>query len=383
MIKIRMITYHTPKNYGAVWQAVSLFSYLKHQTDDVKVIDFCTKIHKANYAALKLSFRSGKAFALSVLALPHFWRKLKKNSKFDVFIHENLELTQRYDSAEKLYCEQWENDVVFTTGSDQVFRPNLVEEHQKINYLDFVPENHYKFSYAASFGVRTFPNEKEKKERIAQYLKKFNAISIREKSGVEFVRDLCGREAVEVLDPVFLNERSFWENLARPYLRKFERYLLYYRLLSSRDSDRFAMRVAKERNLKLIVVGDGLRRGLRNATFLRDVGPQELLTLYRDADFVTTTSFHGVALSLIFEKQFVFSNTHSGTNIRGLNLLEKAGILEQAVPKTYSAVNLIDYQAVNARLTVLKRQAKDFIDASLEEARQWNAGKANDENRKS
>ena len=159
--------------------------------------------------------------------------------------------------------------------------------------------------------------------------------------------------------------------------------MLYYRLLAAKDSDRFAMRVAKERNLKLIVVGDGLRKGLRNATFLRDVGPQELLALYQNADFVTTTSFHGAALSLIFEKQFVFSNTHSGTNIRGLNLLEKAGILEQAVPKTYAAENPIDYRAVNARLAVLKRQAKDFIAASLEEARQWNAGKANDENRKS
>ena len=39
-MKIRMITFHTPLNYGAVLQAYALQTHLKSKCDDVKIIDY-------------------------------------------------------------------------------------------------------------------------------------------------------------------------------------------------------------------------------------------------------------------------------------------------------------------------------------------------------
>lgn len=360
-MKIGLITFHTPKNYGAVLQAYSLMSYLKNYSDDVKIIDYNTPALRAKYP-LKPKSKSIKQLIYKLLMYSAYSQKKKKYEKFDAFVSNKLSLTKRYESLEDLSSDPPEADAVFT-GSDQVFNPSRIEEERKVFYLDFVPESKKKIAYAASFGTESIPEDKQ--DEIKGYLNRFDYISVRESSGIDIVKELSGKPAAEVLDPVFLNDKEFWGKTAVPYKEEFKNYLFYYRLMGSSESDAVAQRIAKEKNLKLVVMTDGLIKWKADK-ILRDVGPEEFLYLMNNAGYIVTDSFHGVAFSLIFEKQFTFSDMNDRTNERGLNLLQKVGIERLAFGTGNAGDRKLNYKEINKQLSKLKNISKNYISDSLE-----------------
>lgn len=365
-MKIRLITFHTPKNYGAVFQAYSLMSVLKNKCNDVKIIDFNTPHLRSLYPIIP-KCSNIKSFLCMVLNFYTYPFKYKKYKKFDAFICKYMDFTRRYENVKCLYGEKWSDDTVFVCGSDQVFNPNRVKDEQQAFYMDFVPDRNYKFSYAASFGISKIPDAKKK--QIISYLEKFDAISVRENSGVSIVENLLDKNATEVIDPTLLNGIDFWEKCEKPYNKSFSRYLLYYRLLGTKESDSIAMKKAKEENLQLVVVTELMLRGLKCNKILRDVGPEELLWLYHHADYVVTDSFHGIAFSVIYEKPFTFSDMNPILSERGLNLIRQLGIKQESVYGR-DANGIVDYNAVNVRLKELRKNADNFIDCSLKKAKE-------------
>lgn len=360
-MRIRIMTFHTPKNYGAVLQGYSLMSYLEKYTEDVKVIDFNTP-HLRSLYRITPKISGIKSFIKSILLLPTYSAKRKKYIKFEEFIKEQFKLTKRFENSAMLYTEKWDAEI-FVTGSDQVFNPGRQEDEQKAFYLDFVPSDKFKVSYAASFGKKVIPEGK--KEQIGNFLKNFNAISVREHSGIEIVKQVSDRNAIEVLDPVFLNNKQFWLSLAKPYPLKAAHYLLYYRLLDSNISDNFVERLAREKKLDLIVITDTSIK-IKTKSVLRDVGPQEFLFLFANANFIATNSFHGVVFSLVFEKQFIFCDPFKESNDRGVNLLSKAGIEKQAYFESYCIEDELNYMEINKKLELLKKNSFEFIDKAME-----------------
>ncbi len=359
-MKIRLVTFHTPKNYGAVLQAFSLMSYLKKVSEDVKIVDFNTEHLRNMYSIIKKP-HSIKEFVKTAIELQYYPKKKNKFIKFERFVQDKLALTKRYNSFAELENENWEN-CIFVTGSDQVFNPNRIEDERKAFYLDFVPQNCKKISYAASFGINLIPKDRE--DEITKYLNTFKDISVRESSGIEIIKKLTGNEATEVLDPVFLNTKDFWEANKKTYGKKFGNYLLYYKLMDSPESDRTAMDIAKKKGLQLLIMADGLVRRVKGRV-LRNVGPQEFLDLISGAEFVVTDSFHGIAFSLLFGKQFVFSDPSPLTAERGCNLLLKAGILKEAYLKSYDLNIPIDYTEVNSNISAYIAKSREFIENTL------------------
>lgn len=359
-MKIRMITFHTPKNYGAVLQAFSLMSHLKNYSDDVKVIDFNTP-HLRSIYPLTQKPRSAKQLVKFVMELRHYGKKKRKFKKFEDYVKTKLDLTERYESFEALSSDPPKADHYFT-GSDQVFNPNRIPEERKAFYLSFGADDVKRVSYAGSFGVATIPDDK--KQEVLSYLQRFDSISVREESGVEIVKGTVGREAAEVLDPVFLNDGEFWRKQAKPYKLDIDKYLFYYRLMSSPESDAAARRIAEEKGLKLVVMTDGLLKWKADRV-LRDVGPDEFLYLMDNAEFVATDSFHGVAFSLILQKQFAFTDCNPKLAERALNLLKKAGASKAAIINGRPDGFVIDYDAVGAALTTVIDASKRFIEKSL------------------
>ena len=134
--------------------------------------------------------------------------------------------------------------------------------------------------------------------------------------------------------------------------------------MSSPESDAAAQKIAKEKNLKLVVMTDGLIKWKADK-ILRDVGPEEFLYLMNNANYIVTDSFHGVAFSLIFEKQFAFSDMDDKTNERGLNLLRKAGIEQLAYTGEKSPDRELNYNEINQQMAKLINISKDYISSSL------------------
>lgn len=350
------MTFHTPKNYGAVLQAYSLMSYLKTCFGDVKIIDYNTENLRGKYPLIPKVYSVG-SFINAVLLLPSFRKKKLKYEKFDAFAKMNLDLTERYNTTDELCSEKISADAVIT-GSDQVFNPNRITDERKAFYLDFVSCQSVKISYAASFGVNDI--DESKTDEIRNYLESFRFLSVREKSGAEIILKLTGRKAAEVLDPVFLCNKENWRRLAEPYYRIYSNYLLYYRLIGSKVSDTAAEKAAKEKKLKLVILTDGLLKSVAK-TVIRDAGPSEFLSLISNADYIVTDSYHGAAFSVIFEKQFLFTDTDPVTGHRTRSLLDKLRITGQAYILNGTGRTWIEYEKIKKIIENEKERSEKFI----------------------
>lgn len=360
---VKIITFHTPKNYGAVLQAFSLLKYIEQFTEDVKIIDYDTKHLRSLYPILPKVYNL-RSFVKYLLILPSYKARKIKYEKFEKFIQEDFKLTRKFSSISELFNYNWNNDL-FITGSDQVFNPTRIEEERKVFYLDFLPTSLKKVSYAGSFGVDKI--QVDKQEEIKNYLNKFYKLSVRERKGKEIVEKLIDKKVEVVLDPVFLNDKKFWEKNEKAYGKEFGNYLFYYRLINDKKSDEFVEKLAKEKGLKLVVLKDGYQR-VKADYIVEDVGPKEFLYLMSHASFIATNAFHGVAFSIILEKQFVFTDCDKIRNQRGISILSLLNIEKEAYIETFDIKKTILYSRIKPILDKEIENSKNYLKCLLKEA---------------
>ncbi len=62
--------------------------------------------------------------------------------------------------------------------------------------------------------------------------------------------------------------------------------------------------------------------------------PEEFLGYIQNAECIVTTSFHGVAFSIVFRKPFYFISTGNKAENRITSLLEQLGLSDRIIPET-------------------------------------------------
>ena len=78
--------------------------------------------------------------------------------------------------------------------------------------------------------------------------------------------------------------------------------------------------------MDIVVVANEVFRNIYHNKMIRSAGPQEFLWLFEHAEKIITSSFHGTAFSLVFEKPFwAVVNPHSPSRISDLLSLFGAG----------------------------------------------------------
>ncbi len=212
----------------------------------------------------------------------------------------NLKLNQDSENAREIFQYS-----VFITGSDQVWRTTEKEAY----FLTFVPKGKKKISYAASISKNSLDGNEQVFFRMA--LKDFDAISVREKSDVDLISDLCEQPIEWVVDPTLLLEENQWNDLCSPNLYK-ERYVFCYFLGGEQRPRKLAREYACRKGLKLLTMPyltrdypfEDFRNNRRNEERLFEVSVEDFLSLIRYADAVFTDSFHAVVFSIIFRTQF-------------------------------------------------------------------------------
>lgn len=85
------------------------------------------------------------------------------------------------------------------------------------------------------------------------------------------------------------------------------RYILIYQLSDSDAIVNLACRISSERNIPIFRIckrAFNVRkdRGINN---ILDAGPSEFLSLFYNAEYIITNSFHGTAFSVNFNKPFL------------------------------------------------------------------------------
>ena len=360
---IRLMTFHTPKNYGAVLQAYALQTYLKKKCDNVKFIDYNTETLRGYYPLVQKP-KSIKGVAVTGLSLLYLPAKIKKYKKFDNFVSNNLDLTEQYESTETLYKNPPKCDLMIT-GSDQVFNPNRILPERQAFYLDFANKHTTIASYAASFGVSSI--SKETQAEIAKYLKRFHYLSVRETDGIEIIRQLTGQEAIEVVDPTFLLNKEEWQAIGVLHRNLPSKYFLYYKILSTLNGDRVVEELSQKLGYDLVVITDKVPSKVKAKYVIRDVGPSQFIHLYANASFVATDAFHGTAFSIIFKKQFVFCDENQNTKQRSANLLRQLNLQDRMLPNDVDTIvsTKIDYDAVDSILKGKVELSKKYLNALL------------------
>ena len=194
---------------------------------------------------------------------------------------------------------------IFITGSDQVWRTTEREAY----FLTFVPEEKKKISYAASISKDSLDEDEQAFFRTA--LKDFDAISVRERSDVGLISDLCEQPVEWVVDPTLLLAEDQWNDICSSKLYE-ERYAFCYFLGEERHPRTLAREYARTNGLKLLTMPyltgnysfEDFRNSRKNEERLFEVSVGDFLSLVRYADAVFTDSFHGVVFSIIFRRQF-------------------------------------------------------------------------------
>lgn len=260
---------------------------------------------------------------------------------------------------EKIAPKYW----AIISGSDQVWNPDITD-YDLSYFLDFCDYRTKRIAYAPSFGFIDFPVEYD--EAIANELKQFDAVSVREMQGVEKVKALIGREPCLVLDPTFLIPRTKWEAI-EIQCKTPEQYILYYAIHRSDEMIQFCNKLSAKTGIPIVVAGGNSisKKGPFGelAHYIPDTDPLQWLYLISHANYVVTNSFHGLSFSVIFRKNF-FLDLSSQTNARLENLVAMLGLERQIIRKGMTPV-LTDYTAAEVVLETMTDSSLDYLRQAL------------------
>ena len=360
-MKVGIITFHTALNFGAVLQAYALYKTIKDKGHDVKIIDYRAAFNERRFAPKSISYFLNIRTIYNVLFRNGYETYYKEG--FQDFLNQYLELTRSvYDEADLISLSS--SFDTFIAGSDQVW--NLAcTEGDEMYFLPFVKEKEKRNSYAASIGYTKLPISEY--NRYRRLMMSFSNISVREQTGLEIVRTLTGKEAELVLDPTFLLDKTQWEKIA-DYSRnpKDCRYLLLYVMAEDKVLIKEALTYAQKNNLNVFYITQRFFK-LSKAVNLRNITPRQWLGLFLKADFIVTNSFHGLAFSINFNRQFItryiprsIANNRIETLLNLLNLH-----CRRMDSESYEITSSIEYSIVTEELQKLRSKSFNYLDKIL------------------
>lgn len=292
---------HKVLNYGSVLQAYALQHKISGMGYESEIIDYDFPPHKVRKRTTKSLFTNIFAF---MRALIMGFPQKKKIKRFAEFKCRHLRLSPESYNADSICLNPPLYDV-YMTGSDQVWNPRHIGADSNF-LLSFVPKGKPKVSYASSFATSTIPDAYKK--LYSKYLQEYASISVRERLGVELVEALTGKEATVCCDPVFLLNSKEWDEIEKEATVKVsEKYILVYALYYMFDPYPELLHiidhVQKQLGCKVVYLNGRKEDAFRpNSKVMKSEGPADFIRLIKNAEIVITTSFHGTAFSLIYEK---------------------------------------------------------------------------------
>ena len=297
--------------------------------------------------------------------------RIRQSRKFEDFRRCFLNRTVLCLNAQDLEKNLPRYDAVIV-GSDQVWSPD-VDRRKKTDPIYFfrwnLPLGVRKIAYAASFGTGKILRPHV--EPVRDGLANIDIVSVREATGVQIVKELSGRDAKWVCDPVFLLTGKEWRKLASaPGCRNND--LMVY-MAPSKDILRSVARM-----LRTMIIAPGWNIQYLLTWRLRISLPSPLQWISRISASrgVITKSFHGTAFCILMHTPFVYIRPtgaagHRATRV--IDLLERLNLSARMVAEceatpTQIATLLctkIDWQSVEANLELYREDSKEFVRTAL------------------
>ncbi len=274
------------------------------------------------------------------------------------------------------------NDICdsFLTGSDQIWKydPQKADRrYDKYFRLDFVADSKKKVSFATSFGNYIFESEEDHKE-FETLLRRYNAISVREKEGVEILEKLYGIYATQVMEPVLDVEKDCWLNLAQySNYKESEPYILTYILDPTPEKRKAIEFYSKKLGMRAVNILDGFsgiyernKKRLDLPYTLPNINCFDFLYYFSKAYFVISDSFHGLCFALVFNKPFItISNQWRGIS-RFETLLGKIGmknrlVSDKDIPLDERFLYHVDFNQTNQIIAQERERSVRWLDEAV------------------
>ena len=317
-MKICTITCQNTVNHGARLQCYALAYWLQKQGHEVEVIDY----RPARSRNKKLWYKPKPSIKEWIKLFSQYSirkKNLERRKLFDAFSQKYIPLSKQvYYSIKELRKNPPVADV-YIAGSDQIWNTKLPNGTDPAYYLDFGSSEIRRESFAASFATKELWPGTE--SFVQENLKRFDKITVREQSSLRLLEAL-GLEGSQQEDPVFLLSASEWDEIADG-TGAGEKYVLVYDFYLGEDIKIEALKIAKERDLKIFNVShSNLSYADKNFVY---AGPETFVSLVKNASFIISNSFHGTAFAIIYGVPFKVFDRPDGLNIRMHDLLERHG----------------------------------------------------------
>lgn len=360
MKKIGILTFHRALNYGALLQAYGLVNYLTKNAENCKVeiIDYRAPGIEKNRSVKNRFFPFSIKNTLRTILL------IKKINKFDIFLKKYLPISSKIYTEQNISDIENDYDIIFV-GSDQVWNTKITEN----DYNFFLAESNIKNkkkinSYAASVGLLEYDNIE--KEKISAYLKKFNHISIRESASQDIFEDMNIKIDGVHVDPTLLISYEDWNLIVKGRKIK-DDYILVYNVKKPDNLLRYVKKFSNENNLKIVYIPNGIKPKGGKIMF---PNINEFLSLFHNAKYIFTNSFHGTVFSIIFHKKMLVElKKDSQGNNRIINLLKECGLSNRIVKDdNYQIIeNDIDWNKVDFNLSNLAKKSQQYLTNIIKE----------------
>lgn len=353
-LKTVTVTFHRARNYGAVLQAYALQKILLSLGYDNKILDESEEpLFKINKENIRLFFIS---CLLNIYTLCNLKKMIRQKKVFKFFVEENMQLTRKYDANS--LKENYPTADIYITGSDQVFSYTIDPEKRDVRFLNFL-KNEKKCSYAASFGEYDLSSENRK--AFKENLLSFDQLSLREQKGYEYIKSFCDIKAEVNIDPIFLLTVEEWRKISvTPKLK--EKYICCFLINNHPLLEDVISKLKADTKLKVICIQTRPMKILKSGITIINASPQEFLGYLLNAEYIITTSFHGTAFSILFNKQFYtliknfrpqrMENLFSLFNINSSHLIRDNFTFDN---------NLIDYAEINKKIENERSKAFSYL----------------------
>lgn len=298
-MKIGILTFHRPINYGAFLQAFSLQNHLKSYLSDatIEIVDYIAPKERRKIWINIL-------WGIKHYGLQNGVKDIKKIKAFHkAYSYLSLSNNIFTSDLKKLYEYIDDNYDLLIIGSDAVFNWN-----QNGYPTAFIPEYDFKkcrvVSYAASVhGMKFMEEDRRRIAKCGKAFSKMDFLGVRDLCTEKFVREcLPSSEPAHCCDPTLLIDVEKVHNLAGNYIKRVNKtfrcnlrnkYIILM-LPDGKISESIHEKYAKE----YVVIT--LFKPSKDADFyLYDLNPFEWAAVLSEASLVVTSYFHGSLLSLV------------------------------------------------------------------------------------
>lgn len=353
-MKIGILTFHRAHNFGAVLQCYALQEFLKTAGFNVEVIDYREPYTENYYKIFRLDiFLLTSSLKGKLYYILSSWKRLKKTIRYRSFGLKYLNTSPKWTGKTMSDYD------FYIIGSDQMWSQDCLGDCFNEIYLGkFRRKSCSKIiGYAISSNIRSI-NSLKNNEQLPLVFERFAAISFRESSVINRLKELTGVNYTQCIDPTLLTNMSMWENIIDKRWSK-KRFVVLYRL---RDANRPDMSVLFKARKIANELGVGMVEISSNSHSVVD-----FVSAIANAEYVVTTSFHATVFSLIFHKQFASYLLHDGNDGRYEDLLRKVGADEciYEIDEYPRPEVLLDWEKVEKGIDYIREQSVRFLKENL------------------